>query len=393
MSPSRWTALAVLTLARTAMGFQFQSVGAVAPLLMDRLGIANAELGILIGLFSLPGVVLALPGGFLGQRFGDRRLVIIGLVLMTLGSALIGEATTFSVAVVGRFLTAVGAVLLNVLGTKMVADWFSGRELGLAMATFVNSWPIGNVLALFMLPTVASFGGVRPVFHVAAGMAALGVAAMTFLYQRPTTVGARAESLALMGLSRREGRLVTLAAMPWMLYNVGYAVMLGFVPTLLVRGGFTIEEAGVLLGVSLVLLICSVQLGAGMAQRLVRPAAVVTVGLVAFAVALALLPYVPPLPTLLVIGILAGLPAASLVGAPAEILRSETRAPGMGLFYTWYYAGMALLPGVAGWLQDALGGAAAVQFAAATILMTLGSYLAFRAAVESPTTTRSGRGG
>src|SRR5688572_23050669 len=88
-----------------------------------------------------------------------------------------------------------------------------------------------------------------------------------------------------------------------------------------------IEHAGVLLGVSLVLFICSVQLGAGMAQRLVRPAAVVTVGLVAFAVALALLPYVPPLPTLLVIGILAGLPAASLVGAPAEILRSETRAP------------------------------------------------------------------
>lgn len=132
---------------------------------------------------------------------------------------------------------------------------------------------------------------------------------------------------------------------------------------------------------------------AEVAQRLVRPSAVVTVGLVAFAVALAQLPYVPPLPTLLVIGILAGLPAASLVGAPAEILRSETRAPGIGLFYTWYYAGMALLPGFAGWLQDALGGAAAVQFAAATILMTLGSHLAFRAAVESATTTRSGRGG
>ena len=33
-SGNRWVALAVLTFARTAMGFQFQSVGAVSPLLM-----------------------------------------------------------------------------------------------------------------------------------------------------------------------------------------------------------------------------------------------------------------------------------------------------------------------------------------------------------------------
>ena len=57
--------LAVLTFARTAMGFQFQSVGAVSPLLTERLHIGYGELGFLVGLFSLPGVVLALPGGLL----------------------------------------------------------------------------------------------------------------------------------------------------------------------------------------------------------------------------------------------------------------------------------------------------------------------------------------
>lgn len=60
-SENRWTALAVLTFARTAMGFQFQSVGAVSPLLMERLHIASTKLGWLIGLFSLPGMFLALP--------------------------------------------------------------------------------------------------------------------------------------------------------------------------------------------------------------------------------------------------------------------------------------------------------------------------------------------
>src|SRR5262249_56622162 len=69
----RWAALAVLTVARTAMGFQFQSVGAVSPLLIDRLHISNVDLGWLIGLFSLPGIFFSLPGGLFGARFGDRR--------------------------------------------------------------------------------------------------------------------------------------------------------------------------------------------------------------------------------------------------------------------------------------------------------------------------------
>lgn len=78
----RWWYLAALTLARAAMGFQFQSVAALAPLVAGTLGLDKTQLGWLIGLYLLPGVVFALPGGLLGARFGDKRLVLIGLALM-----------------------------------------------------------------------------------------------------------------------------------------------------------------------------------------------------------------------------------------------------------------------------------------------------------------------
>jgi hypothetical protein len=42
------------------------------------------------------------------------------------------------------------------------------------------------------------------------------------------------------------------------------------------------------------------------------------------------------------------------------------------------YAGMAVLPGVAGWLEDTAGRAAAIEFAAAAIVVALVAYLAFR---------------
>ncbi len=63
---NRWVMLAVLTTARLAMGFQFQSIGSTAPFLVEDLGIDYTSVGLLIGLYLAPGVVLAFPTGLLG---------------------------------------------------------------------------------------------------------------------------------------------------------------------------------------------------------------------------------------------------------------------------------------------------------------------------------------
>ena len=53
----RWRSLAALTVARAAMGFQFQTVAALAPLLQRDLGLDKAQPGWLIGLYLLPFAV------------------------------------------------------------------------------------------------------------------------------------------------------------------------------------------------------------------------------------------------------------------------------------------------------------------------------------------------
>ena len=386
----RWAALAVLTLARTAMGFQFQSVGAVSPLLIDRLHISNVDLGWLIGLFSLPGIFFSLPGGLFGARFGDRRVVLTGLALMAAGSALMGGAGGFATMAIGRTVSAAGAILLNVLLTKMLADWFAGREMIWAMTILINAWPVGIMLALLVLPAVAGSWGVGAVFYVAAAMAVLGAMGVTFGYRAPVGAAAPSGNARLSVLSRRERSLVTMASLPWMLYNVGFAVMLGFLPSLLVRGGFSVERAGVLLGVTTFLFIGSVLLGGAAAQWLAREEIVVAIGLLVYGIALAALPYASAWPLLLTVGLLGGLPAGILAAAPTGMLRPASRGVGLGLFYTMYYVGMALLPPVAGRLQDVLGRSAAVYFAAGAMLVTLPCYLVFRSLASSPEEVATG---
>src|SRR5258708_9880950 len=85
----RWLMLAVIFLTRTSMGFQFQSIAALTPFLVPAFELTYAQVGLLMGLFMLPGVIIALPGGLLGQRFGSLRVVIAGLGLMIVGGMIV----------------------------------------------------------------------------------------------------------------------------------------------------------------------------------------------------------------------------------------------------------------------------------------------------------------
>src|SRR5690348_10439334 len=144
----RWVILGVLFLARTAMGFQFQCIASTASFLIERFGIGYAEIGTLIGLYMIPGVVIALPGGMLGKRFGDRRVCAVGLVLMIIGGLVIGASDTYASAALGRLLSGIGAVLFNLVLAKMVTDWFAGREIVTAMGVILASWSFGIALGL-----------------------------------------------------------------------------------------------------------------------------------------------------------------------------------------------------------------------------------------------------
>jgi Major Facilitator Superfamily len=125
MLNSRWTVLGVLFLARTAMGFQFQSVASTAPDLIADFGLNYAQIGTLIGFYSLPGVLMAFPSGLIGKRFGDRTIYVSGLVLMASGGTIMGLSHDLAFALTGRLLSGAGAVLFGQALTKMVTDWFA----------------------------------------------------------------------------------------------------------------------------------------------------------------------------------------------------------------------------------------------------------------------------
>ena len=118
MSDRRWLILVALFIARTSLGYQFQSVASSASFIEAELHIGYAVIGTLIGLQAIPGVALSLPGGMLVTRFGDRAVFVVSLLLMIGGALLLSVGDTVPTLMVGRLVSGTGAILFNVVLTK-----------------------------------------------------------------------------------------------------------------------------------------------------------------------------------------------------------------------------------------------------------------------------------
>jgi MFS family permease len=384
----RWVALAIVFITRTSMGFQFQSVAAVAPLMLAELQLTWVQVGSLIGLYMLPGAVFALPGGVLGQRFGDRRMVVVSLGLMVAGGLVTAGAHGFVVAAGGRLVSGVGAVLMNILLAKMVADWFAGREMSTAMGVMLTSWPVGLGIATATLGALATRASWRAAIVATAIVAALGLVLIALAYRDPPRKASAAADAAerRVRLPGREIALATSGGFAWGCFNASLVAIIAFGPGLLIARGVSLPDAGFVVSLAIWLTIVSVPIGGLLTDRLGRPNLLIVAGSLVAAVFTVLLPALThPMLAFCLVGLAIGAPPGALMALLPKAVASERLATTLGVYYTTYYIVMAVVQLAAGAVRDVFGSPAApIVFAALVMASTIVGFGVFRFVEQSP---------
>ena len=287
---------------------------------------------------------------------------------MILGQMAMAASPSWTIQLAGRLITGGGGVLLNVQMTKMVADWFAGKEIATAMAIFINSWPAGIALALLSLPLIGGAFGVSGVDVAVAGIVAVALVFFALAYRPPPQVAAVKTASSWPDTAAMLAVIV--AGVIWGLFNVGFAMIFSFGPTLLDERGWSISAAGSVISIVLWLAVISVPSGGFLADRTGRLELVLNGGCILFALGMLAMPRSDAVISIVtVLGLVSGLAAGPIMSLPARALRPETRSVGMGIFYTLYYGTMMLGPVVAGALAKATGQAGtAFDFGAAALL-------------------------
>lgn len=367
----RWIVLAVVFIARTSMGYQFQSIGSVGPLLIAQLAIDFAVLGSLIGIYKLPGVILAIPSGILGNRFGDKSMLIAGMGMMAIGGFISAWSDIINIMFAGRLISGAGAVLFNVLSAKMIADWFADKELTLAFAIHVNSWPFGIALGLATQASLVQTISLNGMLSIAAIFCMLGGILLAVGSQdRSTSNNPNNSLIEKSGITMKEFILVSLAALVWLFFNANLIIVVSFSPAYLTATGDDVETAGRLTSIGTWLGIVSIPLGGLIVQKWVTAKRFMPLMFVAgTAATFAIIWLDDPLYGFIAFGIFAWAPAGPIFALPVHVLKKTNRAIGMGIFLSYYYLGIGVFPTIAGYLRDQSGDPATPIIFAAWLLI------------------------
>jgi MFS family permease len=145
------------------------SIMPAIPLIANEFSVPQSSIGLLITVFTLPGIILAPVAGVLADRYGRRMILVASLIIFGLFGGLCGLATEFQHLLVLRFIQGVGSAAMGVLSLTIIGDLFTGAERTEAMGLNAAVLSIGTAAYPALGGALALWGWQYPFFlHLSA---------------------------------------------------------------------------------------------------------------------------------------------------------------------------------------------------------------------------------
>ena len=135
-SAYRWVCLGLLFFSGLLAFFVRLAPAVAIPDLQCAFSLDAVELGLLTALYLWPFALMQPMAEMLVDAFGARRTVTVFLVIAGTGQVVFALAPSFSMALLGRAFSGLGAATLYVGTAKIMARWFRSKEFG----TLTGAW-------------------------------------------------------------------------------------------------------------------------------------------------------------------------------------------------------------------------------------------------------------
>ncbi|MBA4248669.1 MAG: MFS transporter [Microbacterium sp.] len=143
---TRWIGLFVISLAVSLIIVDSTIVNVAVPSIVDDLGITSTEVQWVQESYTLVFAALLLVFGTLGDRFGRRRMLVIGVIIFMLASVWAAFADSGSSLILARVVQGVGGAMILPSTLSTLNATFQGRERGIAFAVWGST--IGGMAAV-----------------------------------------------------------------------------------------------------------------------------------------------------------------------------------------------------------------------------------------------------
>lgn len=361
---SPWAVLAAVFLASVVAVMAQFAAPPLMPLLIGAFGLDLGQASALMSVFSITGLVLALPAGLVLSRFGAIATGAVALVAVIVGSMVAAVAPAYSVLLLGRAVQGVGVGLIGVVAPTVVSGAFPPERRGTPLGIWSMWVPAGGLTMYLLAPWTAGALGWPAVWWFVAVMAIVALVVYTLVLGAAgigRAPGDNALATLRVGLANRD---VWLLAIVFGLASTAFGAANTFLPTFLVEqrgfalGGASLVAALVLVGAG----IGAVATGA-ISDRLGSRRRVFVAASIG-AAALLPAPFIvggPLLPVALVaMGLMSGAIPSAIFASVPEVVPGPWLIPaGMAAIMVGQNLGFVAGPQLFGAVQPAVGWAAA----------------------------------
>jgi MFS family permease len=139
--------------------------------------------GAALGAYGLTQALFQLPFGMASDKFGRKKMIYIGLVLLIIGSFIAASATDITTVIIGRAVQGAGAVSAAV--TALLADLTREENRTKAMAMIGATIGVTFAISLVLGPAIAHFAGIAGIFWLTAILASLAILVIKFVVPNP----------------------------------------------------------------------------------------------------------------------------------------------------------------------------------------------------------------
>jgi len=332
------------------------------PLWQTSFGLSLTQVGLLVTCFEGATGFLQIPAGFLGERFGERTLLVVGTLVTAISFMCLGFVEGLVSLVFLLFVGGAGAAVQHPLASSMVSAYnHNGRRM--ALGTYNFSGDIGK----FLFPALAAVAlfriGWRP---VCAGMGLFGcmlAVALFFILRHARVGGSELGEKNQKGASKtndwgivNKGAFSTLSVIGVVDTAVRVA-MITFGPFLFIQKGLRAESVGFALSLLFIGGAAGKFICGALAERIgITATVVITECITGFGILLlTVLPFPHIYFFLPVLGAALNGTSSVLYGTVADFVSPHRVARAFGLFYTFVIAAAALAPPIMGRISEILG--------------------------------------
>jgi DHA1 family multidrug resistance protein-like MFS transporter len=344
-------------------GFVILGISIISPVLPQyalSFSIPVALVGWAVSAFALARLVMDIPAGFLADRFGRKRNMVFGLVLIILSSIAAGTASEYAWLIFARIIEGLGSALYITSATTWVAQVTAGESRGRYMSLYTGLIFAGTSFGPTIGGYTAAHFGLNAPFFAYAVFASIGLIA-TLRLKEPTS-----SAQATRPKMRMQDILSVLSNGPFMLVNCSVLALFflraGVRSTLVplyasLNLSLSEERIGVLLTVAAVVTsVCSFPSG-WLSDKVGRKRPIMTC-LFLSGIAVLLIPLQESLAGLTGIMIFYGLATGlqgSIAAWPADVAPKGRLGTSMGVYRVMGDIGMVLGPITATYIADYTG--------------------------------------